>query len=268
MKKAMLTKHVLLSLLLTIAILFFSCSDKKEYEMELKFQRQLTAQSLYENDRILMRIEKEIVDSGKRPNEVAILNHAQHIVDIRNKYIDAPKSVDVLLENINGEIQSTDSGNNSLVLLKYFQKKLTEKSDSLVLQKFLNTYLTFERKVLNEDLAKVSGIRCSWGSDLAAHVVKTIDTVSVGQLYELAVIPETFNYKMTYVTDSCDITVYCNDVAVEMKPIVVRKGFVYLISLTPNQPGDYKIRGTFNQRSYIHSYVLKNVFGDRFVVIK
>ena len=251
-------------LLLAIATLF-SCADKEEYEMEFRFQREMIAKSIHVNDRIVMRIQKEIIDNGSRPDEVAILNHAQHIVDVRNKYIDDHKSVDVLLGNIKKIIQSTDSGNSSLALLNYYQKQLTEKTDSLILQKFINTYLTFEEKMLNEDLNKISS-SCSWGHNLKPHVTKTKDTLVVGQLYELAVIPETFNYKASYVSDSCDITVYRNDVLVEMKSTIVRKGFVYLITLIPTQSGNYKIHGTFAQKAYTHSYVLMNVFEDYFVV--
>lgn len=263
----MIKRRRTIGLLFLVAItILFSCSDKKEYNMELAFQREMVAQGLQENDRIFLRIQKEIADNGDRDSDIVIRDHAASIINLRNKYIDSISRVDVLMGNIKEVIQIADNDDsNAVILLNYYRNEVHQKNDSLLFQKFITVYLTFEQKMLDENLTSVSG-SCNWGSDLRPHVTKTTDTVAVGKLYELAVIPATFNYKASYITDSCKITVYRNGVPFEMKNTVARKGFVYLIALTPTQSGDYKIRGSFTQGAYGHSYVMENVFTDTFVV--
>ncbi|WP_018344369.1 hypothetical protein [Cytophaga aurantiaca] len=251
--------------LLIVSTILFSCTDKKEYNMELTFQREMTAQSLYENDRIVIRIEKEIVDNGRRPIEVAILDHVQHITNVRNKYIDSMKRVDVLMENIKPIVQlAANEDKNTLALLNFYQKALEEKNDSLIFQKLINVYLILEKKALNDELIKVSG-SCHWGFP-APHVIKTTDTVSAGQSYEFTVVPDRYDHNETYTNDDCQITVFRNDVPVEIKPVINKKGFLYTIAFTPAETGTYKVKGLFTQRSYHHSYVFMNVFTDSFVV--
>lgn len=249
MQKFVLTqlKYFFCSLLCTFIVLFSSCSGKKAYErkMELAFQHGMTAKMLYDNDGILICIEKEVTDNGGRPKEVAILDHAKHIRDTRNQCIGSAKSMGGLMDNIKEAIKLADDDDDraAVSLLNYYRKEMHENNDSLVFQKFINVYLTLEQKILDDDLSSVSG-SCNWGSDLSPHVTKTTDTVSVGQLYELVVIPATYNYNVSYITDTCKMTVYRNDVPVDTKASVMRKGFVYLIALVPTQSGNYSIRGT------------------------
>ena len=249
-----------------LIVIFFSCTDKKEYNMELAFQRQMTAQAIRENDRLLKRIEKEIADEGNRDAEVLIQRHARHIISVRNKYIDSVKSVTVLIENIKPVLQQAgEKDSNALTLLHYYQEELKQKSDSLLFQKFINVYLTFEKNALDEIMSQVSG-SCSWGLDWAPHVITARDTIASGQLYELTVVPDMYDNQIAYVHDDCQLTVYKDEVPVELKPVITKRGPVFLISLNPKEVGMYKLKGTFTQGAYGHSYIFPNVFVKNFVV--
>lgn len=252
-------------LLISLTVLF-SCTNKKEYEMELKFQREMTSHSLYENDRILLRIEKETADNGGRPNDVTINNHAINIINQRNKSIGSFKMFVAWIDTM-GQFKNMAaiSGNSSVAFLNYYQKEFNKSQDSLVFQKLINAYLFVEKNILNEDLMNVAG-SCNWGRWFDAHVSKTTDTVRTGMTYELAVIPETFDHKFSFVNDDCKLTVYKNGKPVEMKYFILKKGSVYLISLTPSLVGNYEVRGSFSQSARLHKYVMNLKFTDKFVV--
>ncbi len=211
-------------LLLAIATLF-SCTDKDEYEMELRFQREITRQALYENNRILMRIEKEVDDSGKIYPDTAIRNHARDIIIERNKSIDSAELFVVLVDSITQLTNLGDiSKNNSFELLNYYHKKYKETRDSMVFQKLINVYLTIEEIMLNDDLMKVAN-SCNFGHWFNVHVSKDTDTARVGEIYELALIPDTFDHKTSFVNDDCKLTVYKNGKPEEMKYTILKKKF-------------------------------------------
>ncbi len=265
MQKIFIRKKTLAAMLFAVGTIFFSCTDKKEYNMELAFQREMTAQAIRENDRMLKRVEKEIADNGDRPIEVAIRKQAQHLVQVRNKYIDSLKSVSVLIENIKSILQQTgEKDSNALTLLHYYQEELKQNSDSLLFQKFINVYLTFEKNALDEILSQVSS--CNWGMHLVPHVITERDTLAPGQVYELTVVPDMYDNQITYVKDDCQLSVFKNDILVELKPVITKRGAVFLISLTPTEVGIYKIKGTFTQGAYRHSYIFPNAFVKSFVV--
>jgi len=255
------------TLLLIVCATIFSCTDNKVYEMDLKFQRQITAQSLYENDRIVLRIEKEIVENGRRPQEVAILNHASTIIQTRNVSLDSMGSLLVLAEKMKHVMSSSkiDDPDNLLGFVDYYQKELTNTNDSLIFQKMINVYLAIEKNILNENLIKVSG-SCNWGMGYIAHVSKTADTITKNDTYELAVIPDTYNHHFSYVNDDCKITIYRNGKSAEVKHSILKKGSVYLISLNPTQSGNYELKGSFTQSARIGTYVMNLKFGDTFFV--
>lgn len=261
-------KFTIVAILLLSITIFFSCADKKEYKMELTFQRAITANALHENDRILMRISKEIIDNGRKSRDATVHNHANNIIVERNASIGSygkfVSLVDKILKSKNLEIISE---NGPIELLTYYQEKFNETHDSLIFQKLINMYLTFEKRMLNDDLTQVSG-SCHWGRFLDTHISKTTDTVRVGDVYELAVIPETFDHNYSFVDDDCKIAVYKSGELVEMKYSVLKKGSVYLISLTPTQAGNYEIRGAFTQSTRLHAYVMQLKFTDGFVVNK
>ena len=231
--------------------------------MELKFQRKLTAEYLYENDRILLRIEKECKDHGERFLEMK--NHASNIVHVRNASIDSSKMFLPLVDKLKEE-KNIDAiaDNGSIKLLNYYQQIFNETHDSLIFQKLINIYLSIEKTRLNEDLMNVTS--CNWGRWLDTHVSKTTDTARNGEVYELAVIPETFDHTIYFVNDDCKLTVYKNGEPVEIKYSILKKGSVYLISLTPNKTGNYEVRGSFSQSARLHKYVMNLRFSDKFVV--
>lgn len=233
--------------------------------MELAFQREMTAQSIRENDRLLKRVEKEIADNGDRPVEVVIRKQAQHLVEVRNKCIDSLQSVSVLMENIKPVLQqSGQKDSNALPLLHYYQTELKQKNDSLLFQKFINIYLTFEKKALNEFLSQVSS--CNWEMHLISHVITERDTATSGQVYELTVVPDMYDNKITYTNDDCEVSVFKDEILLDLKPTITKRGPVFLISLHPTEAGTYKIKGTFTQQAYEHSYIFTNTFTKSFIV--
>lgn len=152
----------------------------------------------------------------------------------------------------------------SIELLTRYEQQFNKKHDSLMFQKLVNIYLSIEKNILHEDLMNVSS--CSWGGWLEACVSKTTDTTRVGELYELAVIPQFFDHRFTFVHDDCKIIICKNDEPVEVKYTILKKGSVFLISLSPTQPGNYVIRGSFTQSARLHPYGVQLKFVDSFVV--
>ncbi len=251
--------------LLIVILIISGCSAKTEREVDLKFLELINTEKFNQNERILKIIQKEVAEAGMKPRDTIVTNKAAWLINQRNLHLLSTGAFIEWTKEIEAVYRATYKEDTSkLEFTRFYANRLENGFDTLTYLKLLNSYLSVEEDLLNEHLLSVSGGWRFYNSN--AHVLKTVDTITASQKYEFVVVPDYYDYKRSKV-DSCKVLIYKNGNSVNVPTEIIQKANAFIIAITPNDAGSYKVRGYIVQ-SNRSDVTLHQNFADEFVVEK
>lgn len=253
-------------LLLLLALSLSCCKSAPEESPGIRPQQQAIWFLNKENHRLLQIMSRNIEERGNRAMDLEEKQKAAELIERRDAYrqgsLGGVEYTAYLTEAYSktDKFEEEQAANLSRLLSRFRQSK-----DSAAYHDHLLSALLLENEVLQEHVKRAGPVNVLHPP--TARLIKTTDTLQLGDTYEFSVLPAVYDYRKTKIVPDTTLQLRLNGKLVSPESYLRLQSGILLGSIHPTEAGTYTLSGSFTLLNPDYGMEVNSHFTDSFEVI-